>query len=298
MPQDENPQIPSDMDLVFPELYTTPEYPMTLPELVKTHAMEEAPPGTGPASMPSFDAGGTSFMSGLTSAMANIGGIAGALGAGGPQAMTNFVNKITERQNLELSQSWAAYQKQQERDHQNERDALNRAHDIALLEKKWELEGGKELKTAGNTVAGWLSNDATGFARQKAIGLLTSAGISTEDLDDTQLGGAVARHFGTNLNNLRELVVAPTGVTAGFEKTQVSHNIHFDQNLPGTAQAKKTQAIISADERILAHSTDYKNYLASMSRQMDAISKDTRGSEKIARFQTIIEEMNKREALL
>jgi len=65
-----------------------------------------------------------------------IGGIAGALGAGGPQAMTNFVNKIAENQQLELAQRWEGFQSGMARNNQLWRDKQAREHDFEMQERQ------------------------------------------------------------------------------------------------------------------------------------------------------------------
>ena len=71
---------------------------------------------------------GASFAGGL----AAIGGIAGALGAGGPQAMTAFANKLADTRNMEVSQAWAQFQKEEERRFQAAQADADRAHDKAM----------------------------------------------------------------------------------------------------------------------------------------------------------------------
>ena len=71
---------------------------------------------------------GASFAGGL----AAMGGIAGALGAGGPQAMASFANKLADSRNMEVSQAWAQFQKEEERRFQAQQADEARAHDKAM----------------------------------------------------------------------------------------------------------------------------------------------------------------------
>ena len=77
---------------------------------------------------------------GMGGALGDIGGIAGALGAGGPQAMTNFVNKIADKQNMEISRKWDSFQKGQDRSFQMLRDSSQRRHEMGMLQEKHRLD--------------------------------------------------------------------------------------------------------------------------------------------------------------
>jgi len=134
---------------------------------------------------------------GFGSALGDIGGIAGALGAGGPQAMTNFVNKIAEKQNMEIARKWDGFQKGQERTFTMIRDSAQRRHEMAMLHEKHSLEKGKANQEAIYKTNAALQNDPTGRLRGQLVGglppeLQQEAGTLT----DWGLSGLVVRSGG------------------------------------------------------------------------------------------------------
>lgn len=81
-------------------------------------------------------------------AMSYTGGIAGALGAGGPQAMTNFVNKIADKQNLAMSQEWESREKRDAHSRQLERDESQREHERDMHQRELDATIGRTRRAS------------------------------------------------------------------------------------------------------------------------------------------------------
>ena len=145
----------------------------------------------------------------IVKAMSYTGGIAGALGAGGPEAMTAFVGKIADKQSLKLSQEWEAEQKkatrawsaEQKRDerewaagqererraHELRRDEERRAHERGLAEMEFDRTIGEQRRQrvnahmAAGRLAGAEGGDQTYWDIGRRITGL-SLGSSPEDI--------------------------------------------------------------------------------------------------------------------
>ena len=110
------------------------------------------------------------FMADLDVVGANVGGIAGALGAGGPQAMTAFANKIADSQQMELSRRWQGFQKGQDQQFQMLRDEASRAHDESMLELKHKLETQTERDKQREVVSAAIHSGGPALIRSVAAG--------------------------------------------------------------------------------------------------------------------------------
>lgn len=129
---------------------------------------------------------------GVSSGIASMGGIAGALGAGGPQAMTAFANKLADTQNMEISRKWEAFQQQQEQAYQLRRDASARRHDAAM--KAEDRKAAKSLELGRQTFAKSerLAGEAFSAAQREDVQAegrdvaTTAHGRSQEGMSDQQ----------------------------------------------------------------------------------------------------------------
>ena len=146
---------------------------------------------------------------GLFGALANFGGIAGALATGGPQAMSAFVNRIAESQQLELSREWEAFQKNEDKAFTLHRDRLQREHEAALHEKK---ESAIQKRVADKGTNGLISRWKLGTKEEqnaKIIHAFTSAGlegraqdfIAARDKGDVATQTILAGQVWTNLGD-------------------------------------------------------------------------------------------------
>lgn len=157
----------------------------------------------------------SALLGGLGAGLAYTGGIAGALGSGGPQAMTNFVNKIAAQQNLELSQRWESFQTSQARSHQLLRDEAQRAHERGMQAEGHRLkQGTAATKSTAALLATITSSPVRRAALVSLVGevdpkvtdaqlvqLAVAKGLDPRDsmaLIDTQVRGA----FGTSFNQM------------------------------------------------------------------------------------------------
>ena len=175
---------------------------------------------------------------GLFGALANFGGIAGALATGGPQAMTAFVNRIAESQQLELSREWEAFQKNEDKAFTLHRDRLQREHEERITEKK-EAAIEKRLTGKGvNALLGKLNAGGENRATLAAIAANT-AGVpelgkpladaleSGDQAEAYRLGLIIHTNIGGDVASVEQVnqatVIAKSAVESHLGKGATDH---------------------------------------------------------------------------
>lgn len=97
----------------------------------------------------------------IAQGLGSIGQITGALGAGGPEAMLNTVNRLSEERQIALSRSWDTFQKGLDKEFTIARDTAAQEHDKEMLRLKNKAEGTTERETRINVMAGQYMADPT-----------------------------------------------------------------------------------------------------------------------------------------
>ena len=131
------------------------------------------------------------------------GGLAGALAAGGPQAMGQLMATIADKQKTELSNQWEAYHRSQDRAFTAARDAAARSHDermLSLRDETGNAEAVKQLMAA--------------FRLDSSGGLNTHWGAAVAALPSGKRAAVDAAVGKGDIRGAASIIVGSTGVKA------------------------------------------------------------------------------------
>ncbi len=196
---------------------------------------------------------------GGSDALAAIGGIAGALGAGGPQAMSAFANKLADANQLSVGRAWDAYQRGQQEAFQQRRDDAAEAHDFARQKQQHEFrleelkqehalrEGLVTSDTKARLLAAYNSDGgATGETRKALVGMVPAAlQAEARKLRGPDLVDFVHTHVGS-----AALGLVDTGAVVG-RQAKIRHDASaagLDPSLSDEAAAAGLQKLVRGEQ--------------------------------------------------